>query len=412
MPFIIVINNNVYNKKKLEKMKGLLGKCIYLLVGMLLVVMQSCKKLDEGPAPQSSGGAYLRFAVLQNVPLGSNGLRFYFDGKLNVNGDSITKSPNGSVFFQATRTYNIIQYSYNNQPALYGEDYTGPKLAGVYAYSSTGNYFPNTSHRVPLAPNIGDYNYYKWADVATGIHQFTIKPVYNRILNSKPVEIIGNTLINDSIVFEKGLLHTVTAVQTNIENPNFDLVILKDHPDSIKLKDSVAFVRFVNITPNYFDQNLNGNTNSVDLYLVRARYGVEEPERLIQADTKRFQSSLNLPFTELNLSAEMNDTIPFGKGYGTVVGSNFFELNRTSFTIRIYRKGESAANLKTIIADFRLDDFIPLLVRDPNNRYQATRNTVYFSIDETTRPTGIVHNIYCSFLAFERKDAASGYFLR
>jgi hypothetical protein len=374
----------------------------YFSCGLVLVcLLAGCKKTEENPVSATGGGAYLRFTVLYDVPPGSDGVRFYFDGVLNVNGDSLVKSPNGTVFAQPTRTY---------APAFPNGDYTGPTVAGVYSYDLYKSYFPNSTHRVPLAPVIGDYNYYKYADVASGVHQFTVRPVFIRSISGRVTEILEKNIADAPLLFEKGVLHTVTLVKSSIENADFNLVTLKDHPDSVRLKDSTAYIRFVNVTPAYSNQDVNVNTNSVDLYLVKTRDSVSTPEILIQSNLNRFQSSIDLPFAELDMRAEMKDSIPINLSPTPQSGIRVpYSLTKSIYTVRVYRKGESAANRDAYIAEFRLDFNVPLLVQDPSNRFQATRNTIYLRLEPQA---SFLLGVKCTSLAFERKDADGGYFTK
>jgi len=358
---------------------------------MLCLALTSCKKATS-VATLAKG--YFRMIVLdapQNV--GTIGkAQFYWDGRINSNGDSILRKPDGSLYStdQSNTASKIASVSVNF-PSGGWNDNPHPNLTGVYSfsdsYASLYSYFPNATHRVQLAPIIGPINYYRWASFDAGSHDLEFKRI-NRVNSyGTTIEVQGPSIYKNKYALEAGAVQTVFLYNTGIASyydwdyiinassgprlpiftgneiyqpsrsiafttDNYNVITLKDHPDKLPaFKDSSAYVRFLNFSPIYLDPSANERSEYIDIYLAPLygpRSNLERiigtlpangpvtnnlttagPEFLVASNLKRFDNSVDAHFYELPMAPYLR---------GDTVGRNRY------FRVLAYRVGESAAN--------------------------------------------------------------------
>lgn len=313
-----------------------------------LGLLAGCKKQDIiSPAYAM---AYTRI-VMMDAP-GSSKLQFYLDGKVNANGDSVMYNPDGTIFApdQSLSTTSLINYPSGGWTDNAPVNFVGTN-GNYYSPGSGFAVFPNPTDRIPLAPIINGYNYYKWAALPANNHQATFYGVVSATQFGNKVYAKGSRFLDQQVNLEGGAIQTffllnqapcklystsgingtkglpIYAVQENIDyySNQFSLISVKDHPGKLPaFHDSSAYIRFVNVTPNYLDQGLNANTDSLDIYLAPL-FGTRPDyyypfgrkvfqnidsvgkELLVSSRLGRFTSTVDAPFFEINLSAQMRN---------------------------------------------------------------------------------------------------------
>ena len=347
----------------------------------LLVLTVGCKH-ETIVSPQYAQ-AYTRFIVI-DAP-GSGKVQFYLDGKVNANGDSSIHNPDGTLYQPDKAQYSTSTINY---PSGGWTDNSPINFAGTYGYSfapgSTYATFPNPTDRIPLAPIINNYNYYNWAALPSSKHQLAFYSVINSSLFGNPISVRGDQFLNESINLEGGTLQTFLLVNQSVaetyiteENGNYntplpiytvqesidyytnqyDIVSIKDHPANLKFKDSSAYIRFVNVTPPVTDQSANQASETLDVYIAPL-YGKRPDiywyqtgprqfvdsigaEVLVSKGLQRFQSSVDEPFYEVNVAANMRINKTTGQpDTSSVPGKP--KVPRY-YRVLAYRSGQSAA---------------------------------------------------------------------
>lgn len=319
-----------------------------ILLIALLALFGSCKK-QQIPDP-AYANAYARFVFI-DAP-GQAKLQFYMDGKINANGDSSVNSPDGSVYQpdNSIPTTTLI-----NIPSGGWTDNSPVSFSGTYGYNNlmAAGYkdFPNPTDRIGLAPVIDGINYFNWAALSATTHQLTLYSVQPASLYGNEINVRGDKFLDQPIQLEGGALQTFFLINEgpcklflsgginasaglpiydieeslNYYSNSFGLVSVKDHPDKLPhFKDSSAYIRFMNLTPTYADQTLNANTQTIDVYLAPI-YGTNPdvyssyesgftnsmdslgPEFLVAKGLNRFESTVDAPFYEMDVSANMRN---------------------------------------------------------------------------------------------------------
>jgi hypothetical protein len=357
-------------------------------MAVLLVLAVSCKR-EKVVSPQYAQ-AYTRFVII-DAP-GSGKVQFYLDGKVNANGDSAIHNPDGTLYQPDNTQYSTSTINY---PSGGWTDNSPINFAGTYGYNfapgSTFATFPNPTDRISLAPIINNYNYYNWAALPTSNHQLTFYSVINSSLFGNPISVRGDEFFNESVDLEGGALQTFLLVNKSVaetytteENNNyntglpiysvnesinyfsnqFDVVSIKDHPANLpQFKDSSAYIRFVNVTPAVSDQSVNQASETLDVYIAPL-YGLRPdivsifgttkfidsvgPEMLVSKGLQRYQSTVDAPFYEINVAANMRINKTTGKpDTATVPGK---PLVPRYYRVLAYRSGQSAATGDTPVA--------------------------------------------------------------
>jgi hypothetical protein len=323
---------------------------------LLLIIVYGCKH-ESMLSPQFSQ-AYTRFVIIDAPGTGNGKVQFYLDGKVNANGDSSIHNPDGTLYQPDPAQYSTSTINY---PSGGWTDNSPINFAGTYGFSnnpgSTYATFPNPTDRIALAPIINNINYYNWSALTSAQHQLTFYSVINSSLFGNPISVKGDQFLSESINLEGGAIQTFFLVNKavakqyqTIENSNyntglpiygvnesinyfsnqFDIVSVKDHPANLpKFKDSSAYIRFINVTPAFSDQSVNQNTQSLDIYIVPL-YGLRPDivslfgssnnyidsigqEVLVSKGLERYQSTVDAPFYEINVAANMRINKSTGK---------------------------------------------------------------------------------------------------
>jgi len=419
----------------------------------LCLALTSCKKSTSVTTLEKG---YFRMIVLdapQNV--GTIGkAQFYWDGRINANGDSILRKPDGSLYStDQSNTASKIESVSVNFPSGGWVDNPHPDLTGVYSfsdsYASLYSYFPNSTHRVQLAPIIGPVNYYRWASFDAGSHDLEFKRI-NRVNSyGTTIEVQGPSIYKNKYALEAGAIQTLFLYNTGIASyydwdymigadplirlpkltgneiyqpsrniafttDNYNVITLKDHPNKLPaFKDSSAYVRFLNFSPIYLDPAANERSDYIDIYLAPL-YGPKSnlervvgqinsyqsadtknqttagPEFLVASNLKRFDNSVDAPFYELPMAPYLR---------GDTVGRNRY------FRVLAYRAGESAEkgnaplasnDWLTIYNQFSvkvsrsgppIQQFKSWLVRSSGAHYYPTINTIAIAVGTGPNPT-------------------------
>ena len=383
-------------------------KKVIQIAAICLFAIAGCKKEDVNSSDFAN--AYLRMIVL-DAP-GSGSVQFAVDNKINANGDSIVHNPDGSIYYQdpSVPTTTLINY-----PSGGWSDNSPLTFAGVYGYYYTSShfysYFPNPTDRVDLAPIVNNINFFNWASLPAAQHKITFYSVISSSNYGNSINIKGPKIYEQPLDLEANAVQTImlvnkapckqyTAAGINQQSGfpylmaesaqyfslNFDIVSFKDHPQKLQtFKDTCAYVRFMNVTPSYFDQTLNQNTDSIDVYIAPI-YGIRPNyndvlngngtsnyvtsignEVLVAKGLARFESKVDQPFFEIPLGAYMRKT---ASGAPDTVGRPRY------FRVLAYRAGQSKAK-----------NFMPLAVGDWLSIYNQFN---YYSCPTCTgTPAGI-----------------------
>lgn len=323
-----------------------------ILQGTLLVLLAGgCKKENHDSSSKFSS-AYTRMIMI-DAP-GQGKVQFTLDGKLNANGDSTLYNADGTIYQPDPRQSTTTTVNY---PSGGWTDNAPVNFSGTYGFSylpgSTYSTFPNPTNRVPLAPVIGNINYFNWAALPSGQHQLSMYSVVNSTVFGNPVTFRADKFMDESITLEGGAVQTFvllnkaiaktykTATNTSLGYPlpiysisesinylsnDMDIFAIKDHPNKLPaFKDSSSYIRFINVTPRYLNQAINQNTDTLDIYMapiygIHPDYGssddfgnvnsqafadsVGKPV-LVCKSLPRFQSTVDAPFFEVNLAENM-----------------------------------------------------------------------------------------------------------
>ena len=331
--------------KKMKKMKR-----YFLLTAVLtgLFLGGGCKK--ETKIAPGFDQAYTRFVMI-DAP-GSAKLQFYMDGKINANGDSVIRNPDGTNY---TPDPSLSTSSLVNYPSGGWTDNAPTGFSGTYGnnYTQGANYafWPNATDRIAQGPILNGYNYFNWAALPATTHQVSFYGVVSASLYGNTVFAKGSKFLDQQLSLEGGAVQTFFVVneapcklynnsgldadtglsiysvneQIDFYSNQFGIVSCKDHPSKLPVfKDSSAYVRFMNITPVYPSQALNANTDSIDVYLAPGFGGtpmIWDPiyqqlhngwdsvgkEFLVGKGLARFESTVDAPFYEIDLSAQMRN---------------------------------------------------------------------------------------------------------
>ncbi|MEC5145335.1 hypothetical protein [Chitinophaga sp. 212800010-3] len=315
----------------------------------LLVITAGCKR--DAIAPSPFANAYTRIVVV-DAP-GNGKVQFLLDGRINANGDSTLYNADGTVYQPDSKQGTTTTVNY---PSGGCTDNSPVNFSGTYGFSnkpgSTYATFPNPTNRIGLAPILDNINFYNWAALPAAHHQLSFYSVINASVFGNPVAIRGDKFFDQSVSLEGGAVQTFFLLNkapvkqyVTIENTLFpglpiytvqesinhltnhlELLVVKDHPDKLpRFKDSTAYIRFVNVTPVTGDQMLNQTTESLDIYiapiygLVPDYYTSDQAgggtshrmadsiggEILVTKGLTRYQSTVDAPFFELDVAANM-----------------------------------------------------------------------------------------------------------
>jgi hypothetical protein len=343
----------------------------------LIIYLEGCKK--QNIASPAYSQAYTRFIFL-DAP-GEAKLQFYLDGQVNANGDSSINNPNGTVF-QPDNT--VPTTSLVDIPSGGWTDNSPVNFSGVYGYNfapdSAYAEFPNPTVGISLAPIINNYNYFNWASLPARQHELTLYSVLPATLYGNAINVKGAEFFDQPITLEGGAIQTYFVVNEsacklyaaagiptfsglpiysvgetiNYTTDQFGLITVKDHPDKLPaFKDSSAYIRFMNLSPNFSDQTLTQNAANIDVYLA-PMYGTNVttfyttgsgvatidsigPEFLVAQGLNRFQSTVDAPFYELNVATNMRNN-----NAGPDDSTSQTRVPRY-YRVKVYPTGHSAA---------------------------------------------------------------------
>lgn len=378
---------------------------IALIVAVTLTT-SGCKK--EKVAAQDFANAYMRVIVMDAPASGS--VQFTLDNKINANGDSVTYNADGSIYREdpAMTTTSVINY-----PSGGWSDNSPLNFAGVFGYYNIPahqfSFFPNPTDRIALAPAVGKINFFNWAALPAAQHQLAFYSVVTGNVYGNNIQVRGPKAYDQPITLEGNAVQTVMLVNkspckeyipagimnndgfpygmnesTKYVALNMDVVTFKDHPAKMpNFKDTCAYIRFMNVTPNYNDQVTNQNTDQLDIYIAPL-YGRPNwtdynksssnyitkigPEVLVAKNLSRFESQVDQPFIEIPLGQYMKKT---ASGAPDTVGRPKY------FRVLAYRAGQSKAG-----------GFQPQAVGDWLSIYNNFPFTSSYSVDPYLSPAG------------------------
>ncbi len=246
--------------------------------------------------------------------------------------------------------YNETEYVHF-QPYRQGAKATGRNV-----------YFPNLTHRVPLAPIINGIDYYKWAKFSAGSRTIGFAKVEGRIAPvSKDIFFIDrkHTFLEQpfmqdaSYYFQPGGIYSLLLVSEYENDLNKTRLINIREDEKFVPDNKKAYLRFINAIP-ISNTATDNATESIDIYVRQVDNGElnklrndtinfydprlltsATPEKLVVSDLKRFGQNGLLPYIELDFSEYLSK--------GDTTANSVLQKGVPTYIFYTYRHGESEA---------------------------------------------------------------------
>jgi hypothetical protein len=188
-------------------------------------------------------------------------------------------------------------------------------------------YFPNLSHRVPVAPLINGIDYYKWAALASGTHAVGYRIA--RRGQFVPLEIsIGNLLfripytitsqdwvLETPFYFQPGGIYSLFLLSSDAKQERASVMLRLEEDNAFVYDPKKAYIRFVNAIPKTGNATNDQQSQTFDVYARTLNSGAIQA---LENDTVIGYNPLLLPGTSAEKKVatalnrfEVNGTLPF-----------------------------------------------------------------------------------------------------
>lgn len=301
---------------------------ILIFTGVIIMASFSCKK--ESPILNNiPNAAYVRIFTDYNIAATAltsvNDFRRYL--YINSKFDSLSAIPLNSVQSSDADIYNRDpELSPGNENYIFFNDsyysFGSIALAGL-DNAPYYNYYPDYFNRVQVAPIIGKFDFYKWAQVPPGALRitFTSKQITGGQLN--------NLVIDTVVQVKKGQIYSYLLTLA-ADNVHYRLLQINENPESANFAPGQGYLRLVNVSPDNA-----GIPQDLDVYLFVRRTDAPRPP-VVVFNTNR-------------------DTIINQEYIGSVTGS----FNANSSFIKLPTLPDTAFFRDNIL---RLDDELPVYI--------------------------------------------------
>jgi hypothetical protein len=278
-------------------------------------------------------------------------------------------------------------------------------------------YFPNLTHRIPLAPIVNGIDYYKWANLGAGQHTVGFAKVSSQVESRRSVKRFRDRpfLTDAPYYFQPSGIYSFLLVSEQSDDPERVRLIRIQEDEQLAPQAGKAYIRFINAIPLTGEPQQDAATESVDVYVRQLdnaelnqlftdtlsydiRYlASASPERLVARDLTRFGADGKVPYFEMDLSTYLSREDTTARSVTT--------QGVPSFIFFVYPQGQSQATGAAPMAQYRyplsniaqsppfsLDKLpirIPVLARTANG-FVTTIQTIILGTEILTFRNGLV----------------------